>query len=225
MTKKELRVNDIPIITRLSKTDITSASEIADATLQILDHNDEVFAEWTTDGKPYYVSGIPAGDYTLREISAPYGYKVATEVDFTVKESSEIDPIEGVTFEVYDPSGQVVDTLITDKDGVATSKPLPIGTYKDNGEFDKPFTYTVKETKQAAGYVPNDATYSVQFNYEESATEDITHTLKVTNVPTEPKLPQTGGDGTHWIYLGALLVGAGTGVFLYRRKKTKKIGG
>ena len=249
VTKKELRVNDIPIITRLSKTDITSASEIADATLQILDHNDEVFAEWTTDGKPYYVSGIPAGDYTLREISAPYGYKVATEVDFTVKESSEIDtvtmvddrvmgilriektdretgdPIEGVTFEVYDPSGQVVDTLITDKDGVATSKPLPIGTYKDNGEFDKPFTYTVKETKQAAGYVPNDATYSVQFKYEESATEDITHTLKVTNVPTEPKLPQTGGDGTHWIYFGALLVGAGTGVFLYRRKKTKKIGG
>ena len=249
VTKKELRVNDIPIITRLSKTDITSASEIADATLQILDHNDEVFAEWTTDGKPYYVSGIPAGDYTLREISAPYGYKVATEVEFTVKESSEIDtvtmvddrvmgilaiektdretgdPIKGVTFEVYGPDGEVVDTLVTDEDGKATSKPLPIGTYKENGEFDKPFTYTVKETKQAAGYIPNDATYSVQFKYDDVATEDIVHTLKVTNVPTEPKLPQTGGDGTHWIYLSALLVGAGTGVFLYRRKKNKKIGG
>lgn len=249
LTKKELRVNDIPIITRLSKTDITSSSEIANATLQILDHNDEVFAEWTTDGKPYYVSAIPAGDYTLKEISAPYGYKIATEVAFSVKESAEIekvtmvddrvmgilminktdrttgDPIEDVTFEVYDPDGQVVDTLITDKDGKATSKPLPIGTYKENGEFDKPFTYTVKETKPASGYVPNDATYSVEFKYEDSATEDIVHTLQVTNVPTEPKLPQTGGDGTHWIYLSALLVGAGTGVFLYRRKKNKKIGG
>ena len=52
-------------------------------------------------------------------------------------------------------------------------------------------------------------------------------TLLGADYPDVPavKLPQTGGDGTHWIYLSALLVGAGTGVFLYRRKKNKKIGG
>ena len=77
--------------------------------------------------------------YTLREESAPYGYKVASDVTFEVKETAEIQkvsmkdeqavgkiviektdkvtgkPIEGVVFEVRDKDGNVLDTLTTDK--------------------------------------------------------------------------------------------------------------
>ena len=38
-------------------------------------------------------------------------------------------PIEGVTFEVLDANKNVIDTIVTDKDGVARSKDLLLGKY------------------------------------------------------------------------------------------------
>ena len=50
--------------------------------------------------------------------------------------------LEGVKFNVYDESGNIVDTLTTDKNGEAVSKRLPIDQ-----------TYTVQETKTLENYV------------------------------------------------------------------------
>lgn len=57
------------------------------------------------------------------------------------KDNNEVK-LEGVTFEVYDEQKNLIDTLITDKNGEAISKKLPIDQ-----------EYTVKETKTRDFYV------------------------------------------------------------------------
>ena len=39
------------------------------------------------------IERLPVGKYTLREESAPYGYKVASDVTFEVKETTEIQKV------------------------------------------------------------------------------------------------------------------------------------
>ena len=48
--------------------------------------------------------------------------------------------LEGAVFEIYDKAGNLVDTIKSDKRGLASSKPLPLGRY------------TIRETKAPANY-------------------------------------------------------------------------
>ena len=249
LIKSELKVTDIPIIIQVSKQDITTSQDIPDATLQIIDHNDEVFAEWTSDGKPYTIVAIPPGDYKLKEMAAPYGYYIATEAEFTVDETNEIkhvvmvderakgileilksdsetgEEIAGVEFEIVDQLGNVVETITTDADGIARSSELEIGEYNPDGTFNHPYTYFVNETKAADGYILSRESHKVVFEYDDNALEPIVTHLNITNQPTVPKLPQTGGDHRPWILLGAGTIGAAIGAYLYRRKRRKANGG
>ena len=63
----------------------------------------------------------------------------------------------------------------------------------------------------------------MKFEYDDNALEPIVTHLNITNQPTEPKLPQTGGNHTAWALIGAMVIGAGIGVYLHKRNK--KIGG
>ena len=98
------------------------------------------------------VKNLNIGNYILRETKTKEGYKIAadkqiviewkkllTEVVENVKKKGRIQvykidketkkPIENVVFEIKNKKGNVVDTLITDKEGKAFSKELPIGEY------------------------------------------------------------------------------------------------
>ena len=194
------------------------------------------------------IERLPVGKYTLREESAPYGYKVASDVTFEVKETAEIQkvsmkdeqavgkifiektdkatgkPIEGVVFEVRDKDGKVLDTLTTDKYGHAESKELPICTYNEDGSFKEDIHYTVVETKAADGYILDETAHDVTLRYDDNAPDVVVATLKLVNVPTEPKLPQTGDNANPLLYLGigALALITGVGVGLRGRKKKNK---
>ncbi|WP_287971359.1 SpaA isopeptide-forming pilin-related protein, partial [Blautia sp.] len=89
--------------------------------------------------------------------------KVDAETD---GKPSSIGSLEGAKYEVYDSAGTKVDTLVTDKNGEAQSKKLPMGTY------------TVKETAASSGYVLDKNTYTVEFDGDTSNTplfyKDIT---------------------------------------------------
>ena len=52
--------------------------------LKLINVNGEIVDEWTSDGTDHIVTELPAGDYTLKEIAAPDGYVIATDIKFTV---------------------------------------------------------------------------------------------------------------------------------------------
>lgn len=245
--EKEITVEETPIIVEVSKTDITTEKELKGATLEVIDSDGEVYASWVTDGKPHQLEAIPAGDYTLKETASPYGYLIANEVEFTVEETGEIQkvamsdervkgaveiyktdsktksPIKGVEFELRNKDGKVLAKLITDKKGYAKTDLLDIGTYDEEGNFEKDIPYYVVETKAAKGYVIDTTPHEVLLQYDDSAVENVVYTLKLKNKPEKPKLPQTGGGYKPWLFgvAGGFLIGAG--IYLNRRRKRRKV--
>ena len=85
--------------------------------------------------------------------------------------------------------------------------------------------YTVVETKAADGYILDETAHDVTLRYDDNAPDVVVTTLKLINVPTEPKLPQTGDNANPLLYLGigALALITGVGVGLRGRKKKNQI--
>ena len=233
-----------PTKLEISKTDITGEYELKGATLSIIDKDGNVVETWKSDGETHYIERIPVGEYILREEAAPYGYKIANEVKFTVENTKEIQKVSmkdelvsgkiiiektdevtgngiaGVEFEIRDKDGKVIETLVTDKNGHAESKELPIAVFKD-GNFVEDIKYFVVETKAAEGYILDSTPHEVVLQYDDEAPEVVTYTLSLTNKPTEPKLPQTGDNMNPWLYVGIGLAAIIAGVFTFRKKKSK----
>lgn len=83
---------ELPHHTFVSKTDITTGEELPGATLQVIDSEGNVAEQWVSTDKPHEIvalhdetQGLKDGKYTLREITAPYGYDIAEDVEFEVK--------------------------------------------------------------------------------------------------------------------------------------------
>ena len=83
-----------PIKVEISKTDITGEKELPGAKLSVIDADGKLVESWISEaGKTHMIERLPVGKYTLREESAPYGYKVASDVTFEVKETAEIQKV------------------------------------------------------------------------------------------------------------------------------------
>ena len=72
-----------PITVEISKQDVYG-NELAGAEMQLENSDGEVVDKWTSDGTNHVVTELPAGGYTLKEIAAPDGYVIATDIRFTV---------------------------------------------------------------------------------------------------------------------------------------------
>lgn len=78
---------------QISKKDLTTNEELPGAELVIKDKDGTEIDRWISTNEPHYVEKMPAGDYTLTEITAPNGYKVAESIDFTVLPTGEIQTV------------------------------------------------------------------------------------------------------------------------------------
>lgn len=241
----EAAFENIPIKVEFSKTDITGEKELPGAKLSVIDSEGKIVESWISEaGKSHVIERLPVGKYTLREESAPYGYKVAVDVTFEITETSEIQkvimkdeqavgriiinktdsvtgsPIEGVVFEIRDKDGKVLDTLTTDKNGYAESKLLPICTYNKDGSYKEDIHYTVIETKAANGYILDEASYDVVLKYSDNAPVCIEETVKLTNTP-KPDIPKTGDTGNVYRYALLALISLAVMVSLVMAKKSR----
>ena len=74
-------------VVEISKTDMVTGRELKGATLIVTDNaTNEVVDEWVSGDKPKYIQLAP-GNYTLTEITQPFGYNIAESIKFTVDEN------------------------------------------------------------------------------------------------------------------------------------------
>ena len=84
-----------PTSFEFSKEDITSGAELSGATLSVIDKDGNVVETWTSKaGEKHVLKRLVVGEtYILREEFAPYGYLRATDVEFTVIDTEEIQSV------------------------------------------------------------------------------------------------------------------------------------
>ena len=78
-----IRTVNKPITVEVSKVDVYG-EELIGADMQLENADGEIIDEWISDGTNHIVTELPAGDYTLKEIAAPDGYVIATDIEFEV---------------------------------------------------------------------------------------------------------------------------------------------
>lgn len=75
-----------PHHTYIRKTDAVSGAEIPGAKLRVINSDGNTVDEWISGDEPHDIAALPDGKYTLREIRAPYGYDIADDIEFEVRE-------------------------------------------------------------------------------------------------------------------------------------------
>lgn len=85
-----------PTTVEVTKSDLTTGTELDGANLKVLDGDGNVVDEWTSvKDTPHVIKHLVVGEtYTLREEFAPYGYLKATDVEFTVEDNGDIQKVE-----------------------------------------------------------------------------------------------------------------------------------
>ena len=248
--QKHQMLDDVTKV-EISKKDITDSSEVPGAKLIILDKDGKKVESWTSKDKPHMVEKLPVGEYTLREEQAPDGYLIAEDVKFTVKDTGKVQKVKmkdahpygklvikktdstskaalsGAEFELREKeSGKVVEKLVTDKTGTATSGKIPIATYK-NGKVEKTVEYILVETKAPNGYELSSKKEEIRFEYKDGKTKviEIEKEIKNTKSPSGStptgNSPKTGDSTNVWLpILLAVLSACGIGgVIWYKKKK------
>lgn len=90
---QQFEMRDDVIKVEISKVDITTNKELPGAELIITNKGGKVVEHWTSTDKPHYIEKLPAGEYTLTEITAPNGYEIAEDISFTVLPTGEVQRV------------------------------------------------------------------------------------------------------------------------------------
>ena len=90
---QQFEMLDDVIKVEISKVDITTSKELPGAELIITNKDGKVVEHWTSTDKPHYIEKLPAGDYTLTEITAPDGYEIAENISFTVLPNGDVQRV------------------------------------------------------------------------------------------------------------------------------------
>ena len=79
----------------ISKVDATNEKEIEGAKLTLTDkETGKVVESWTSGKTPHRIEGLEVGKtYNLHEDLAPAGYEVASDVEFTIKDTGEVQKV------------------------------------------------------------------------------------------------------------------------------------
>jgi len=180
---------------KINKTDSETSAAIPGVTFQLLktDGTPIGTATTNTNGEAYF-NNLRIGSYILKEISTNEKYLLNTasfdvnveynktsamnitndikrgHIKINKTDSETSTPIKGVTFQLIDSNGKVVQTGTTDSKGELYFNNIRIGNY------------TLKETATNQNYVLNSSTFSANVKYNETTTLNITNDYKKGNI-------------------------------------------
>ena len=189
--KATLSIDGTTSTITVNKTDAETGAKISGVTFGLYNSNGTQVASSKTnsDGIATF-SNISQGTYTVKEISVPENYILNSQV-FTISvgyqssaslnvtnyhkkgnikinktDSETSTPIEGVTFQLINSSGSVVQTGTTNSKGELSFNNIRIGNYK------------LKETATHKNYVLNTTEFDVKVEYNKTTTKNITNNFK-----------------------------------------------
>ncbi|RGF57214.1 hypothetical protein DWZ88_10535 [Coprobacillus sp. AF36-10BH] len=165
-TKTYIKSFDVENLTtdfEFNKTDVTGDKEVEGAQLTITDEDGNVVDQWTSTDKVHSIEGLVVGKtYTLSETVTAKDYVKATDIKFTVKNSSELETVtmkdKQVSFTKTDVTGdkevEGAEITVTDKE---TGKVVDKWTSGKDSHFinglEEGRTYILSETVSPEEYV------------------------------------------------------------------------
>ena len=225
----EITAENKPITVKISKRDIYG-NELKGAKMQIIDSEGNIVDEWTSDGTNHVVSKLGAGEYVLKEIAAPDGYVIATDIKFSVDIYGNVT-VENVDSTVVSDNGYPLITMVDDmtkvrisKRDITTGEELPGATLQiidEDGNVVEEWVstdeahfiegkliagkeYTLRETIAPDGYeIANEIRFTV--NEDGSVTEVVMYD-KLTPKTTTPYTGDNHSDFAAFALMGASLI-------------------
>ena len=93
--KETQKIQMIDKVVEITKIDFTTDKELEGAELQIIDEYGNIIDSWTSTKEPHKVIGLEENKtYKLVEITSPYGYEIAEEIEFLVSLDKKTQKIE-----------------------------------------------------------------------------------------------------------------------------------
>lgn len=215
-----IRTVNKPITVEVSKVDVYG-EELIGADMQLENADGETVDKWTSDGTNHIVSKLGAGEYVLKEIAAPDGYVIATDIKFTVDVYGNIT-VENVDSKAVSDNGDPLITMVDDttkvqisKQDITTGEELPGATLQiidEDGNVVEEWVstdeahfiegkliagkeYTLRETIAPDGYeIANEIKFTV--NDDGTVTEVVMYDEHTPDLETPPTVtidtPHTG---------------------------------
>ena len=216
----EITAVNKPITIEISKQDIYG-NELVGAKMQLENSDGKVVEKWTSDGTNHIVSKLPVGKYVLKEIAAPDGYVIATDIRFTVDVHGNV-AVENVEATATSENGNSLIVMVDDttkvqisKQDITTGEELPGATIqiidKDGNVVDEWVSttephfieaeltagekYTLHEAAAPDGYViANDVEFTI--NSDGTVTEVVMYDEHTPDLEIPPTVtidtPNTG---------------------------------
>lgn len=184
-TKDIQHVTMIDKIVEVSKTDFVTGEEIEGAELEVIDkETGKTVDKWTSTKESHKVTGLEEGkEYILKETTAPYGYELTEQIEFTVTTDKETQKVEMKDMPIL-KSIRVEKIDIDTKEHIKSNK-FVFGIYEDEecknlikesganedegtALFDelRYGTYYIKEIKAPLGYKLSDQVVKIEINDE-----------------------------------------------------------
>ncbi|MEO3218284.1 SpaA isopeptide-forming pilin-related protein [Ruminococcus bicirculans (ex Wegman et al. 2014)] len=216
----EITAVNKPITVEISKRDVYG-NELVGAEMVLENADGETVDKWTSDGTNHIVSKLGAGEYVLKDIAAPDGYVIATDIKFSVDIYGNVT-VENVDSTAVSDNGYPLIVMVDDttkvrisKQDVTTGKELPGATLQiidENGNVVEEWVstneahfiegkltagkeYTLKEIIAPEGYeITNGIKFTV--NADGTVTEVVMYDEHTSDLATPPTVtidtPHTG---------------------------------
>lgn len=236
-----------PITIEISKQDVYG-EELSGAEMELINSDEETVEKWTSDGTNHVVTELPAGDYTLKEIAAPDGYVIATDISFTVDVYGNVT-VENVDAVAVSEDGNPLIVMVDDttkvrisKQDITTGEELPgakLQVIDKNGDVIEEWTstkephyleavlkagetYALHEVIAPDGYaIANDVEFTV--NADGTVTEVVMYDDAV---PVTKSTPNTGDSGRNSLaYLmlaGSVIIFAALAISRKKKRRSEK---